>query len=295
MTIPEKWKPLQIKGDGLQGRMTIGDSDRLMMSVRWLRTSGKKSSPRFEFDRATRGLTRKKMDIDTEVKSVDFPLVSWAPDTPVKKGRLGVFLGYSESADFFIELLFNAETNMNIAKIGEKKILSSLRCNSLDEPTRWCLFNVGFITPAGFVLVGRKLDIGDMSLLLKKKGGERLMLRQVYPSELALARREKRKWLIYNAYKEHRRFHSDGELEEMTLELREQEMQGVRRTGVKKLPFPLGIILPRRTEAILVEDTELERLLIAEYDAPKRNLQEIAADSIVKMNWQLNQEESRDA
>ncbi len=107
------------------------------------------------------------------------------------------------------------------------------------------MHEVCFVCPPGFELVGRHRFAGDVALLFRKGRRESLLVRQVYPGDLALRRRTTERWLEAYPFKEHRRLRkASSQIEDWTHE-RRPELTGIRRRGRKRLGIPLGWMMPQ--------------------------------------------------
>ena len=122
------------------------------------------------------------------------------------------------------------------------------------------------------------------------------MVRQVYPSDLALARRPLEKWLSSTSFKERRFFTPSGDAWEWEVEIGGRDLRGLMVTGDKRLPWPIGRITAKVTAAAVLHDEETGRLLLAEYDEPTRPPDAIAGareaereqaltEAFAGMNW----------
>lgn len=139
-------------------------------------------------------------------------------------------------------------------------ILPGLRVTAKDEPCRWSLYDVAFVSPAGFELVRRHLFSGDIALGLAKGKQEGLLLRQVYPAALAIERRPLERWLAETPFKERRRAPTV-----RPDKWQRNGMNGILRRGHRRLPSPMGWCSSRYSTAIAAVDEKLDRVLIAEH------------------------------
>jgi hypothetical protein len=146
------------------------------------------------------------------------------------------------------------------------------------------MYDVGFAVPAGFELARRHLYSGDVALAFTKGRRETLLLRQVYPGDLALGRRPFENWIEAYPFQNHRRWRRKGATTGNWTHAPRPELSGCRRLGWKRLPWPLGWAAPRATCALAVQDRQLNRLLIAEHAAAGAADPALVATAIAQMN-----------
>jgi hypothetical protein len=283
--VPPDWRPLSVTGTWRRGAMMLGDAARALVQVKWWRPGSRRFDPeRWIRRRVRKAAGRMAKPQPPQDAPRDFPVAGCAAHEAAGGGRR-LWYGYAPEANLAIEFVIDRDIPVRHRKSIDGRVLPLLAAAPAGEGTRWAVLDVSFGAPAGFVYRAARLHLGDVALCFAAGGGRRLLLRQVYPSGLALSRRELGKWLAHPPFREHRRPRPAGECEEWTAESFGRRLAGVIRGGRKALPWPLGFVAPRRTVAAAVEDPDLERLLIVEYDAPDDAPSRLAAEAVAAMNW----------
>lgn len=291
--------------------MTVGDSTQAHMQIKWF------EPPRRNFifqqwaQHRTQAIQRRRTINAQTIRIAGTPEPCWiVTGSSVAHSCRTITYVYSKEASLVVELVSlthvsgkpthkNKALNDGVppkvsdpaALLGNAHPLFALDFSPYQSPTRWAVFNVSFRTPAGFDIEYHRLNLGDMALRLIDKSAQRLLLRQVYPSEAALARRPLIGWLDDRPFKEHKRFKLTQPPSPLTLD--ETTRCGLIRSGRKRLPFPLGFIGPRQSISGIIHDTHLKRLLIAEYDASDRADHATLLEAIENMNWHRSAEGTR--
>ena len=279
MRVPADWRPLDIQGGWRRGTMVIGDADQPLLQVKWWRPRRK----RFDADRWIRRKARHGQPVEDWE---DFPVAA-----KLRKGGRGrragrqLWYAYSPEARLAIQLVVGASLPEARAREIDRRVLPSLRTSAVDEPTRWAVFGVSFVSPADMVYRASRLNVGDMVLCVTGSGGRRALMRQVYPAGLALSRQSLDDWIAQTSLRERRRTHLEGRPRSWSRQSAGRTLKGVLQTGRKGLPAPLGFIGRRRTVAVAVVDSSLDRLLLATCDGRREPDESVLADLIDNMNW----------
>lgn len=284
MRVPPDWRPLDVQGDGRKGTMMLGDANSAVMQVKWQRPSR-----RFRPERWLRGRIRRiagrrgrpeEMPSPEGFAPAAFAVGGKADDAPRR-----VWYGYAPRANLAMELVINKAAAKRQLKSIDRRVLPSLSASGDDEECRWALFDAGFVVPAGYRYRASRLHLGEIALCFAAPNGGRLLVRQVYPSGLALSRGPLPKWLDNAPFKERRRFRATAEDRPWQVASFGRKLKGVIREGRKRLPVPLGLLAPRWSIAAAAEDGDLERLLMAEVDDPSEERPDLLAEVVAKMNY----------
>ena len=265
MAVPSEWRPLQIRGELKKGSMMIGDSDRPLLLVQWRRVE----SADFDAQAWLKKRFKKQHSApdDAPPQPRGFSAVAWTREIALRENESkSAWYGYSEEGGLLLELVTTNLTQDKPSSNMLEDILPGLKVTAKDEPCRWSLYDVGFVSPAGFELVRRHLFSGDIALGLAKGKQEGLLLRQVYPAALAVGRRPLERWLEETPFKERRR-----PLKVRPNRWNKNGMNGILRRGRRRLPSPLGWCNSRYSTAIAAVDERLDRVLIAEHLTPKEH------------------------
>lgn len=259
MDLPGSWYPLRIQGAFSKGAMMIGDGEKPVLLVQWKRV------PSRGFDATHWMRTRlKKQRVHASPQAPvpeGFDESAWMCGLELREGQVkSVWYGYCKAAGLLLELV---TTNLGEGAdpLGLlQQALAGLRPSGLEEPCRWSLFGTRFVSPPGFVLERYRLCSGDIALLLRSGKQEQILLRQVYPAGLALSRRVLPGWMETPPFIERRR-----QSAVPPASVSAQGMQGLLRSGWRRLPAPLGWCNPRFSIALAVVDSVQDRLRLVDH------------------------------
>lgn len=266
LEMPGEWQPLKLSGTPAKGQMMLGDSVCALFSIHWERlTRGTISDGRAW---VTGRIKRHGVlpDETPPPAAENFSACGWAHGVQSEEDKQTTYwYGYAASAELLMGVIVNGVLPAAVRQQVIGEVLPSLRATPADTDSIWSMYDVGFAAPAGFELRRRHLYSGDVALEFARGRHETLLLRQVYPGDLALGRRPFERWLDACPFKEYRRLRRTGATIEPWQHRTRTELAGVRRAGRKRLPWPLGGVSPRWSSALAVHDRRLNRLLIAEH------------------------------
>ena len=262
-SIPIKpdWRPIDIEGDFKRGKMMIGTAAVPLMQVKWWRPSER----RFHADEwiSARIREMKTFPSDNPPVPQGFAAVGWIKNLEFKEDvSKTIWYGYEESADLLIEIVTTSIADAEIRRKIESKIIPALKVYGKNEDVLWNLYKVSFMVPPEYILRRKHLYSGDIGLEFINSKKDILILRQVYPAELALTRRTLKEWLKFPVFKTRRKFKLKSDDEWSVPELHLDE--GLKRSGIRCIAFPFRWLAPRQYKAVIARDTELDRLLMAE-------------------------------
>lgn len=284
MNVPSQWRPLKIDGNFRGGAMILGRGADVVMQVKWWRPKRKRFRPDRWLRRRLRSV-KARIDEDADCPSPEgfepVTLASTRAGRRSKEGSFALWYGWAPDAGVQIEAVVGPQRSGG--RRGPWRALESLRVTKEGEPTTWALFDSLFHAPAEFVVDQHELLLGDLSLRLTGPDRQVLMLRQVYPADLALQRREIADWLEFSRFRTRRRFHGDTD-ENWAIQDRGRRLEGLCRTGVRTYPFPLGIVRPLFSMGAAVRDAQAGRLLVAEYDSSRPQDETVLRRTILAMN-----------
>lgn len=254
--IQEEWRPLKIEGDHQKGAITVGSMDGPVFQLRWLRPP--KSYDAAEWIKKRCRAVAGGQTSDDPPRPDGFAMASWVRSLAIRQeSEKTVWWGYAEPAHLLVEILL---TNLCDDKTNAwfiRHALPKLTVAAATEDCPWSIYSSRCVIPPGYILRRQRLAAGDIALEFTADKGRRLLVRQVFPALLALQRRPYAGWLRDRVFKERRRFRKDCET------TREDGLR-MTWTGWKRIPFPLGFLLPRRWETVVAHDEYLDRLLIVE-------------------------------
>jgi hypothetical protein len=260
--------------------MVLGNGAEVIMQVKWWLPR----SARFDPAR----WVRKRLRIVGEpmadgLQPVGVEPLAYVPaEANPRRSTCSLWYGYAPACRLVIEVAFESAKHGSNQK--PRRVLESLTVQSPDAPTTWAVFGSSFEAPAGFTLRRHMLLLGDLSLLFGGPSGQSLMLRQVYPAELALSRGSLEAWLESSRFRERRPYRWDDEALPYVVESGGVRLPGMARTGSNRLPFPLSWIRPRRCASVIVQDHRTGRLLAVRYEAPELADDEIVRNALLNMN-----------
>jgi hypothetical protein len=284
LRIPVDWRPLRVEGEWGKGAMIVGTGEEAAMQVKWWRPE----SRRFDAERWLHKRVASVLgNVDPDAESPEgFPFCSLLPDYTTKDDVEGLlWLGYSPAGGVAVEIVAGGDALKKTVKTVRRRVIPSLRSSAAGDATRWSIYGASFESPPSFCLTDRRLLLGDIAVRLSSSGGRRLVLRQVYPATLALARRKMPNWMDFPPFPERRRFRASGSDQDWSVNCYGRRLRGFRRLGRKAFPFPLGVFAPRFSYLAVAHDRELDRLLLVEYDARREESDVVVSRLVASMNW----------
>lgn len=287
LQLPREWQPLKLSGTPQQGHVLVGGAGWAIFRLQWERLGkrGRIDGPRWV---AERFRTLGVFPAQHPPARDRFTVCGWAVGVQTVEGRETTYwFGYAEPARLLLGVIVNGALPRTIRERVLETVLPTLQATPPHKPQIWALYDVSFQVPAGMELVRRRLASGDVALEFTRRGGETLLVRQVYPGDLALRRRPLEAWVEAYPFEEPRRLRHRTLRVEPWQSRHRHELTGIQRTGWKRLPFPLGAWAPRQTRAVAVHDPALNRLLIVEWTARTEPEERVCMAAIEAMNADL--------
>jgi hypothetical protein len=275
LEMPATWQPLKLTGTPAKGRMIVGDSTCAMFSIHWERLKGSAIPDARAW--VTERLKRHGvLPGGSPPGRKHFTACGWAYGVQTEEDKQTTYwYGCSADAQLVLGVTVNGVLPADLRDQVTGQVLTSLRVTPAGADSTWAMYDVSFVAPAGFELARRHLYSGDVALEFRRGRRETLLLRQVYPGDLALGRRSFEGWLATYPFLEHRR------LRRVSVTT---EPDGAWRRGEKRLGFPLEWVASRRTCALAVHDPRLNRLLIAEHMASAPPDEAVCRAAVERMN-----------
>jgi hypothetical protein len=278
LPLMREWRPLRIEGGFRKGSVAIGDISNPLFEIRWLRPESADFDGQGWID--VNRTKAEKCDTSSPPRPAGFSSVGWIrgfEDEKKNSGGKTVWWGYSSEGRMLIEMIVSELVDSPSYRWIVSEAIPRLKVLSPADGWTWRIFSAQFSPPPGFVLEKHRLNNGDISLCFTRGKSERLLLRQVYPAELALGRRMLGKWFDNPPFRETRRFRAakDGE--------KSADNGFFRMDGWKLIPFPIGFIMPRRCRRAALLDVETDRIFMAEYEYGKNDSAEIAEMAVKAM------------
>lgn len=284
MVTPSQWHPLKLLGSPAKGSMMVGDAACAMFSVHWER-------PRHNTIQSGREWVNERLSKlglapdPAPPAAKQFSACGWAFGVQSEEEKQTAYwYGYSEPGNLLLGIKVNGVLPEDLGHQITMDVLPTLRVSASRAPTSWAMHEMTFVSPEGFNLSQRHLFAGDVALEFVNGQEQTLMLRQVYPGDLAMKRRSIDLWLQRYPFKEHRKLHRSSQRMTEWYSTTRPELVGTQREARKRLGFPLGLVRPRWTHALAVHDQNLNRLLIGELMTASRPDQTICERAIEDMN-----------
>lgn len=288
MRVPAEWRPLKLLGTADNGSMMVGDAMCACFSVHW-QYSRRAISDGEAW--ARQRLKRLGLLPDPSPPAAErFSACTWAHGVQVEEDKQTThWFGYAARANLLLGIKVNGVLPEDQRDLVTRLVLPSVQTSPSDRETSWAMYDLSFMTPPGFKLFRRHLYMGDVALEFRKGRRESLLLRQVYPGDLALARRDYERWLEAYPFNEHRSLRKSSVTTSTWHDPHHADLTGLRRRGRKRIPVPLGGIAPRWNHALAVHDQTLNRLLIAEHNSRDVPDDAVCERAISQMNLQMRE------
>ncbi len=286
LELPRTFEPLKLSGTPDKGQMIVGDNDCAMLLLQWTRPP-----QRGAFDGRAWVVERlRKLGLhpdpeDRPPAHEHFTACGWARAVQTEEDKQTThWFAYDHRARLLLRVTVNGVLPEALRETLEQQVLPTLRPQPEDEPATWSMYDLGFVAPAGFALSQRHLFSGDVALEFVRGPHETLLLRQVYPGDLALGRRTHEQWLDCYPFPLHRRPRRASLRTEPWCSSRQPGLSGLRRHVWQRLPVPMGWCSPRQSSALAVHDTVLNRLLLVEHRSRSTPDDTLCTRAVEQMN-----------
>lgn len=256
LPLPEDWSPVKIDGDGAKGSIVIADLHASRLAIRWQTI---KRPARFDAEAWARSAIVAEVGQLMLEKSTPF-----APDAadewaggrlfvePEPPGR-DVWVGFHRPSSRAVEVVHQTKRWSRTLE----EIVASLR----GATNEWSIFDLSCRVPDGWALQRQRLNAGDLTLTFGK-GRDTLVVRQIAPAALALARQPMEKWL-----EQHARLWNKTYAGRMATESIDD---GLAKTFERRRRFCFARWLEPRRVIVAANDRARDRLVIV--DASSRAL-----------------------
>lgn len=286
MRIPRHWRPLKIEGGQRSGNLTLGDSARAIAQIKWLRAEGRRFDGARWVRRRCGAGCKKGKNPDAAILAKANPAGFSAVGVSLaRKGKMTVWHGYCPDGKLAMEITVNMGVDEASRGTLMRMTIPSLLAAAAADPTRWAVFETSFQLPEGFDVADKVLRSGYIALKCAGAGRRSLVVRQIYPAKLALERKSLDQWLGARPFPTRKKILTAGDAEEWAVSSFGRQIEGRICRGWKQLASPLSFIGGRWFVAAVAHDTELDRLLLAEYDSPRPEGDDAVAEAIAQMNW----------
>jgi len=274
LPLPGPWRFLQMQGGYNKGLLVLGDEDRPRLELSWVWVSRKGLNPEAYARRfLLRGLTRAARKA-ARSKLQPLSLPGFHCSFALEEEEHIRAVGYCAKTNRLLQWVYHRESP-EVDAAFEQDVLRHWRDQPLDGPVRWSFFDLDFLVPEGFRFHSATLNLGDMEIVLIDPGHwdgrHRLIVRCLYPAELALARQPISKWLAEIFRKRRGVYRPSGRASEVEPAVWQQPA---------RLPLPLRTLLrplvfrvPLRAEASLHHLTVLDKLVYLQISGPSERIE----------------------
>jgi hypothetical protein len=266
MQLPESWNPVKVEGDWEQGSLLIADMLSAKLGLRWRRM--KRGDPVKVANQALRkevGSLAADEAVDQAMGDDGLEGDAWRTSRvyvePKPPGR-DVWIGWSSRSGRVLEIVHHAKVR---DRMLVEEILPSLRDTPLDAEQAWSIFDLSCRTPAGWTLQWYRLNAGDLSLSFRKKKST-MLIRQIAPAQLALARQSMDGWLSQLPKALKKLYRPLRNLEDATLEIDGRTLEGRRGAFLRRRRLWWAWMIQPRQHILGFHDAVRNRLVIAQGD-----------------------------
>ena len=267
LSLRRRWDPVQLSGDATAGYALFADAYRPRLGLRWQTPRRRR---RFDAEAAVRSVLVAEVGrlAAAEARAAAFPNGSWTspllyvePDPP---GR-DVWAAFSPASGRLVTVACPVRRREHV--LGGS-VLPTLSEVPLDRAAPWAIFDLNLTVPAGFRLVDRRLNAGDLSLGFADRRGATLAVRQVAVADLALRRRPLDGWLADPHPDRRRHYRAGGPPTDVSLRLGGRSLVGRAVRLVRRRRFALAAWHPPTLTTLAVHDRQRDRLLILQGTDP---------------------------
>jgi hypothetical protein len=283
LRVPPDWRPLGVAGKAREGSVLLGEGHHERIRVQWITPRRRLLgfNPRRWVRSQLRTMAGWGAVRDEGPSPEGFEAIAFAPEGRRAHHRPG-WCGWHEPAGLGLLLTLRTDDETAQREVLER-ILPTVRARPSGEPTDWSLLEASFRTPAGMELAAQKLNVGDLAIAVKARG-RRMMVRQVYPADIALGRRTMENWLTYPPLQGIWRVRGEPDVRAWSLRVEDRACTGLLRRGEKRVKFPMHWLGGRTSTAACVLDEGRNRLLIAEHDQTGPGDESPVREAIEAMN-----------
>lgn len=199
LPLPASWRLVRIDGGFGKGMLALGDEERARLELSWAWVTRRslnvpRYARRFLLEQLPRRERRKaKKDMET------LRLPHFQTLLLLRNDKMTRAVGYSAANHRFLHWVYH-----HASRREEEQFLGKILPQWKDQPltgaARWHFFNLSFSTPPGFRLRSARLNLGDMTIQLLHPttwgSRRRLLIRFIYPANLALTRQAMDQWLL---------------------------------------------------------------------------------------------------
>ncbi|MBN1807534.1 MAG: hypothetical protein JW909_00585 [Planctomycetes bacterium] len=190
-------RPYKIDGHYRKGVICLSDAARPRLEILWNSVTRRRFRAR---DFAIRQLSRiAGADVTKSAKEIENSSLEGLLLYRNRETGRDHCVGYCPATDRVFEIAYHHESPGD-DETFRKITLARFSDQERDTPWKWAFFGMSFVSPAGYTLKHWTLNLGDMTVRLADERSwttrPGMVLREIYPAELALARMDLEAWMV---------------------------------------------------------------------------------------------------
>ncbi|MGN6724382.1 MAG: hypothetical protein ACTHLZ_00545 [Tepidisphaeraceae bacterium] len=265
---PASWNPVKVEGDFAKGSLLLADLHAARLGVRW-RQLAKREEPA--------ALIRRLMGEEIGALAADEAVTRAAEHwqhaflyrDPAPPGR-DVWIGFSRDSNRVVQVVHHANRRQ---RPEFEAALDSLRDANADAPRQWSMFDLQLISPPGYVLQWYRLNAGDHTLAFRDADQQQVLIRQIRPAGLALARQPLAQWLAIQPASATRFYRAVDEPQHVKLPIGGERCDGLSAVAARRRRMRFAWKVPPRQVLLAFHDRARDRLVVGQGpDAERANL-----------------------
>ncbi len=261
LALPEDWSPVKIEGDWNKGSIVIADFHTTRLLIRWQSAPKRK----FDADAWTRSAIAAEVGQLMLEKSVEHvPGESFAAGRlfvePEPPGR-DVWVGQSSVSNRLLEVVHQTKS---VNTLLRDQLLPALSDQKQDGSLHWSIFDLSCTIPPGWKLTSQRLNAGDLTLSFGMKN-RALIVRQLAPAKLALARQSLERWLDAQQRIWKKTYRGNGK--PGSVEMPSETLAVIGRTLRRRRRFFLARWMASERVTLAAQDHARDRLVFVDADS----------------------------
>ena len=198
LDVPTDWRPFMIDGNARTGAAGLADENQRRLVLQWHALRKPPSLKRIKQMLVQDALPRRRAALAASVEPVEHADLHLFHRLRDEEGGVTRFAGWSPVSGRLIDAMYRRSTPRQDRLV--EPALVALMDQPPDQPQQWAYFDTSFVAPAGMIYRSASLKFGDMGIELdrpRRKGvrAASVVVRVVYPADLALSRMPIDQWL----------------------------------------------------------------------------------------------------
>jgi len=198
--MPRSWRLSKIDGNAARGTIALDDHESVRLEIAWAHVTrshfNAEPFARRQLRRSVPKESRSHLNesIETVPHECFKPLLRFSePSNPVDR-----YVGYAPATHRVIQIAHH-RSDPDTDRAVRRITIGRLTDQPNQLPQRWAFFSIAFTAPAAFCYCDAVLNVGDMYVRLIRPTGslrnQHLIIRNIYPAQLALSRYDTEQWL----------------------------------------------------------------------------------------------------